>query len=262
MEDAEDSSGIFPAFLSFDISIGFTDATAGFIEDARFLVLDISGTSTDFLMDVEAVFIKVTGTSVTFMDFVTDSSLTGAEVADTEAVDTEVGFDIVTGFTVAEAGFIDTAGTSVIFLDFVTAVEMTNTEVAGTEVGFITAADMADLEVAGAEVGFTDRSMDFVTATGLTDTEVADMEVAFTDLSTGGTEGFAASADFKVSFTEMDMDVGDFKGVGGSMGFLAGVGMVSILDSSLDICHSFLFNFFLGLGLSSNDSFIFFSISF
>ena len=147
VEDAEDFSGIFPAFLSFDISIGFTDATASFIEDARFLVLDISGTSTDFLMDVEAGFTDVTGTSVTFMDFVTDSSLTGAEVADTEAVDTEVGFDIVAGFTVAEAGFIDTAGTSVIFLDFVTAVEMTNTEVAGTEVGFITAAVMADLEV-------------------------------------------------------------------------------------------------------------------
>ena len=108
VEDTEDFSGI---------STGFTDATAGFIEDARFLVLDISGTSTDFLMDVEAGFTDVTGTSVTFMDFVTDSSLTGAEVADTEAVDTEVGFDIVTGLIVAEAGFIDTAGTSVIFLE-------------------------------------------------------------------------------------------------------------------------------------------------
>ena len=214
MEDAEDSSGIFPAFLSFDISIGFTDATASFIEDARFLVLDISGTSTDLLMDVEAVFIKVTGTSVTFMDFVTDSSLTGAEVADTEAVDTEVGFDIVTGLTVSEAGFIDTAGTSVIFLDFVTAVEMTNTEVAGTEVGFITAAEVADLEVAGAEVGFTDRSMDFVTATGLTDTEVADMEVAFTDLSTGGTEDLArVKVDFEGSMDNLRLLFGGTVGV-------------------------------------------------
>ena len=36
VEDTEDFSGIFPAFLSFDISTDFTDATAGFIEAARY----------------------------------------------------------------------------------------------------------------------------------------------------------------------------------------------------------------------------------
>ena len=95
VEDTEDFSGIFPAFLSFDISTGFTDPTAGFIVDDRFLVLDISGTSIDFLMDVEADFTDVTGTSITFMNFVTDSSLNGVEVADTEAVDAEVALTLL-----------------------------------------------------------------------------------------------------------------------------------------------------------------------
>ena len=100
------------------------------------------------------------------------------------------------------------------------------------------------------EAGFTDVNgtsatfMDFVNATGLVDAGLTDTEAGITELSTGGTEDFArvevdfegsmdnlrllfgflgaraASATFKVVFTGRDVDVGDFKGEGGSMGFL------------------------------------------
>ena len=118
--------------------------------------------------------------------------------------------------------------------------------------------------------------MDFVNAAGLVDTGLTDTEAGITDLSTEGTEDFArvevdfegsmdnlrllfgfsgareASATFKVVFTGRDVDVGDFKGEGGSMGFLIGIGMDSLLDTSL----KFRFSFFLGRGLSSKESLI------
>ena len=143
--------------------------------------------------------------------------------------------------------------------------------------GFIIAAGLTDVEAGFTDVNGTSATfMDFVYAAGLVDTGLTDTEAGITDLSTGGTEDFArvevdfegsmdnlrllfgfsgareASATFKVVFTGRDVDVGDFKGEGGSMGFLIGIGMDSLLDTSL----KFRFSFFLGRGLSSKESLI------